>query len=122
MGVEENQVRGSQDIYKSVLFFTLRAGSSDLGENVRAEHADREHNQHERDHQVNERNHHLTELERDATDRDRVARNALARSRGRGEEGRQDVLRQRLEKLSNHASEIERRREDDNVPGIKHFY
>lgn len=95
---------------------------ADTGQHVSPEEADREDDQDERDHQVHEGNQHLTQPQRDAADRHRVRRHALASSRSRGEERRQDVLRQRLEKLSNNTTEVERSSQDDDVPGIKHFY
>ena len=100
----------------------LGALGADPGQHVGPEEADREHDQHERDHQVHEGNQHLAELERDTAERDSEGADTLAGRGGRGEERRQDVLRQRLKKLSNHPSEVKRRSEDDDVPSIKHFY
>lgn len=100
----------------------LRTAGSDASQHIRPEEADREHHQDERHDQVHEGNQDLTQLQRDTTHGDRVGRHTLAGSRRRGEQGRQDVLRQRLEELSNDATEVERSSQDDDVPGIKHFY
>jgi len=100
----------------------LSALRADPGQHVGPEEADREDDQHERHNEVDEGNEHLTQLEGDATHRDSEGTDALAGGCSRGEEGREDVLRQRLEKLSNDTSEVERRSEDDDVPCIKHFY
>jgi hypothetical protein len=67
-------------------------------------------------------NQDLAELEGDSTNGDSEGANTLACRCSRGEHRGKDVLRERLEELSNNTSEIERRSENDNVPGIKHFY
>jgi len=95
---------------------------ADTGQDVGPEESDREHHQHERDDQVHEGNQHLAHTERHATHGDCVGTDALAGRRRRGEKRGQDVLRERLEKLSNNTTEVERSRQDDDVPGIKHFY
>ena len=112
------QEDGAEDLRAS-LSGTVRA---DTGQDVGPEESDREHHQHERDDQVHEGNQHLTDTERHAAHRHCVGRHALAGRRRRGEERGQDVLRERLEELSNNTTEVERRRQDDDVPGIKHFY
>jgi len=61
-------------------------------------------------------------LQRHTAHRDGERTNTLAGSSGRGEERRDDVLRQGLEKLTHNTSEVERRSEDDNVSSVQHFY
>jgi len=122
-GAPENHERGSyQAICIVSLFFRLLyPAGADLGEEIRAEEADGEDNQHERDNQLNERRKHLANLQGHAAHGHGELRHTLASRRGWREQGRQDAIGQCREELGNHATQVERGRKYDDILSVQHF-
>ena len=111
----------SNIVFNSYFLLIATATGADLRENIRAEQADREHDQDERHDEVHQLSDHVTNLEVRRADLDGQGRDTLARRRSRGEERHEDTVIQRLEESRHDTSEIKRRRQNDDVLRIEHL-
>ena len=117
----EIQLYVSSNIVFNSYFLLIATTGTDLGENIRAEQADREHDQDERHDEVHQLGDHVANLEVRRADLDGQGRDTLARRRSRGEERHEDTVIQRLEESRHDTSEIKRRRQNDDVLRIEHL-
>ena len=98
------------------------AGGADLGEEVGAEDADGEDDHDERDHEVNEGSEGRTDLEGGAANSDLGLRDALAGRESGGKDGGDETLGDGGEKLGNNTTEVDRRRDDDDILRVQHLF
>lgn len=101
------------------LLFYLRASGTDLGQVVGAQDADRVDHHCERDHQLDCRRDELARLQGDSAHNDYGLGDTLAAQRR--QKGREDAIRQRGKETSHHSTEVECRRQYDNILRVQHF-
>lgn len=109
-------------LYLGYDFLSLHAAGTNLGKEVGAEHADREHDDNERDDEVDERRNDLTNLQGDTTHSDLCLRDTLTGRQSGGNDGRDQTLRQGSEKLGDNAPQIDSSRDDDDILGVQHLF